>query len=117
MLYGSLGQVSPCVCCGELFERDEGYTSMKWFENTIICPECFEREELEIEENERAEVMNDEISNALYEFDKPENWEKISPENRNQIVEVIKAGLKSLDLSAGKERTVCAVLEMLKEEN
>ena len=44
---------TPCQHCGELFDLNDGGASSKWYPNTIICPQCSDEEDKEIEEDDR----------------------------------------------------------------
>ena len=41
---------TPCQHCGEIFDLNDGFGSEKWYPNTVICEECYRKEEAEIEE-------------------------------------------------------------------
>ena len=58
----------PCICqkCGELFDLNDGRESEKWFKGTIICENCHDGEEMEIEEDERAESIFYDFKEAAY---------------------------------------------------
>lgn len=64
---------TPCTHCGEIFDLNDGYGSEKWHPNTVICESCYEKEKEEIEEDERWETINIDLTNALYGLDKEEN--------------------------------------------
>lgn len=64
---------TPCTHCGEIFDLNDGYGSEKWHPNTVICESCYEKEDEEIEEDERWETINIDLTNALYGLDKEEN--------------------------------------------
>ena len=81
---------TPCQHCGEIFDLNDGFGSEKWYPNTVICEECHRKEEAEIEEDDRWEDINNEISNALYGLDKEDGaWAKITDENRALIIQLV----------------------------
>lgn len=81
---------TPCQHCGEIFDLNDGCRSDEWYPNTIICPECGEKEELEVEENERWEEINTELENALYGLsDEKDVWIKLSIENQKTIIDLV----------------------------
>ena len=81
---------TPCQHCGEIFDLNDGFGSEKWYPNTVICEECYRKEEEEIEEDERWETVNNELSNALYGLDKEDGaWDKLSDENRALILHIV----------------------------
>lgn len=81
---------TPCQHCGETFDLNDGYGSEKWYPNIVICQKCHEDEEAEIEEDERWDDINTEISNALYGLDKEDGaWAKITHENRALIIQLV----------------------------
>jgi len=54
----------PCKCdCGNWFDLDEGNTSHN--SNKIICDDCFEKEEKEIEVQQEVEDLNSTIEDAI----------------------------------------------------
>lgn len=59
---------TPCAICGETFDLNDGRTSEKWRVDTTICNECWGKEQIEIEDDERWESLNMELSDALYDF-------------------------------------------------
>jgi len=82
----------PCEHCGNWFDLHDGYGSEKWYadQNLVICVDCHEKEELEIEEDDFWENVNMELSNALYGLDKKERaWEKLDKENQALIIDVV----------------------------
>lgn len=83
---------TPCQHCGELFDLNDGGTSGKWYPNTIICPQCSDEEDKEIEEDERWETINDEISNALYDLENEENLK--SRLDEDNILKILKIAQK-----------------------
>jgi hypothetical protein len=88
---------TPCEHCGKTFDLNNGGGSYKWYPGTTICKECWEAERKEIEEDDRWEEINIEISNALYKLKKEEGawdvWWKLSLENRTSIMQLINSGL------------------------
>lgn len=35
----------PCQGCNKIFDLNDGYTSEKWYPNTVICKKCHQKEE------------------------------------------------------------------------
>lgn len=82
---------TPCQHCGKIFDLNDGYGSEKWHKNTVICENCYREEEKEVEEDERWEEINIEVSNALYGLDKEANISKLlDEENKNLILSISK---------------------------
>lgn len=80
---------TPCQHCGEWFDLQDGKPSEDWYPNTVICEDCSEKEEAEIEENERWEEINNELENALYGLLVEKNvWSKLSDENQKTIIQL-----------------------------
>jgi len=89
---------TPCQHCGEIFDLNDGFGSEKWYPNIVICEECYRKEEEEIEEDDRWEDINNEISNALYGLDKEEGaWAKITNENRALIIQLVSGSASASD--------------------
>lgn len=85
---------TPCEHCGSIFDLNDGYGSEKWHPNIVICEKCHEDEEAEIEEDERWDSINTEISNAFYGLDKEEGaWEKLDKENQALIIRLVRLSL------------------------
>lgn len=83
----------PTLCqhCSNIFDLNDGYGSEKWHPNTVICENCYFEEEKEIEEDERWEEINIEVSNALYGLDKETNISKLlDKENKDLILSISK---------------------------
>ena len=62
------GMEMPCPCqkCGGWFDLHDGTGSDKWFPNTIICEQCGEIEQKEIEVEEEISELKSEIEDAEY---------------------------------------------------
>ena len=83
---------TPCQHCGELFDLNDWGASSKWYPNTVICRQCSNEEDKEIEEDERWETINDEISNALYDLENEDNLKgRLSEDN---IIKILKIAQK-----------------------
>ena len=83
---------TPCQHCGELFDLNDGGASSKWYPNTIICKQCSDGEDKEIEEDDRWETINNEISNALYDLENEDTLKsRISEDN---IIKIFKIAQK-----------------------
>lgn len=79
---------TPCRSCGEIFDLNDGYESEKWFRGIIICEECHEKEEDEIDEDERWQQLNEDLSNALFSFSEEKAWDRLSDDNLSRIKEI-----------------------------
>ena len=80
---------TPCQHCGESFDLDDGGASEKWYPNTIICETCSAKEDMEVEDDERWETINNEISNALYDLEDEENLKsRLSEDNILNILKI-----------------------------
>jgi hypothetical protein len=80
---------TPCQNCGETFDLNDGRCSEKWYPNTVICENCWDKEQEEIEEDERWEDANIDVSNALYIFKEEGAWHKLTEENKKLIKQII----------------------------
>jgi hypothetical protein len=80
---------TPCEHCGKIFDLNDGYRSEKWHKNVVICEKCYREEEAEIEEDERWEGINIDVSNALYELKEDGAWAKLTDENRALIIQLV----------------------------
>lgn len=87
--YEQMEMPTPCQHCGEIFDLNDGYGSEKWHKNVVICEKCYREEEAEIEEDERWEGINIEISNALYHLKEEGAWGKLSDVNRALIIQIV----------------------------
>lgn len=77
---------TPCTHCGDIFDLNDGYGSDKWYPNIVICENCYNKEQEEIEEDERWENINTELTNALYSLNQEKDINsRLSAENREQI--------------------------------
>lgn len=80
---------TPCIQCGETFDLNDGYGSEKWHENTVICKSCFEKESDELEDDDRWEGINIDLTNALYSLDKEENLKhRLDKDNQDMIKKI-----------------------------
>lgn len=77
---------TPCQHCGEIFDLNDGFGSEKWYPNTVICKSCSEKETEEIEEDERWETINIDLTNALYGLDKEENLKDKLDKNNLELL-------------------------------
>lgn len=91
--YEQMEMPTPCEHCGEIFDLNDGYGSEKWHKNVVICEKCHQEEEAEIEEDERWEEINIEISNALYHLKEEGAWAKLTDENRALIIQHVSGSL------------------------
>lgn len=83
---------TPCQHCGESFDINDGGASSKWYPDTTICKQCSDEEDKEIEEDERWETINNEISNALYDLENEENLK--SRLGEDNILKILKIAQK-----------------------
>lgn len=58
---------TPCQRCGEIFDLHDGYTSVRWYPNTVICNDCGWIEESEIEKDEEIVDLKLKLENALFD--------------------------------------------------
>lgn len=56
----------PCQSCGRWFDLTDGCGSEKWYPGTVICNECSDLEEQEIQLDDDIEECNNQISDAEY---------------------------------------------------
>jgi Fe2+ or Zn2+ uptake regulation protein len=87
--YEQMEMPTPCEHCGEIFDLNDGYGSEKWHKDVVICEKCYREEEAEIEEDERWEGINIDVSNALYELKEEGAWAKLTDENRALIIQLV----------------------------
>jgi len=99
---------TPCEHCGAIFDLNDGVCSNKWHLNTTICRQCGCEEEQEIEEDDRWEDINNEISNALYGLDKEKcAWAKITDENKALIIQLVSNSVCYSNACANNENNIC----------
>ena len=84
---------TPCQHCGEIFDLNDGYGSEKWYPDIVICETCYREEEAEIDEDDRWETINIDVSNALYEVEQENGWGKLTEENRESISNIINGNI------------------------
>lgn len=77
---------TPCTHCGEIFDLNDGCASDKWYRDTIICEKCSDEEQKEIEEDERWEDINIEVSNALYSLDQEKNIKNLLTKENQELI-------------------------------
>lgn len=78
-----------CKCCNESFTLDNGCDhlvnapdSKRLHPDSIFCRQCVEKVRTEIEEDERWETINNEVSNVLYDLENVENLKsRLSEDN------------------------------------
>lgn len=81
-----------CQKCGGWFDLNDGVGSTKWYPNTVICEECGEEEDKEIEQDERVEELKSEITDLEWNIDDDkkrleelkEEFQKLDPEAYNE---------------------------------
>lgn len=92
-------KIKICTCCNELFTLDNGLDhlvntpdSKRLHPDSVFCGQCVEKVRAEIEEDERWETINNEISNALYDLENEDNLKsRISEDN---IIKILKIAQK-----------------------
>lgn len=89
---------TPCQHCGEIFDLNDGLGSEKWYQNTVICEKCYLIEEAELEEDERWENINIEVSNALFEVKEEGAWAKLTDENRALIIQCVSKSCRTTEI-------------------
>ena len=88
-----------CKCCNELFTLDNECDSLvndpdskRLHPDSIFCRQCIDKVRAEIEEDERWETINNEISNALDDLENEDNLKsRISEDN---IIKILKIAQK-----------------------
>ena len=66
MLDDEMEMPTPCQKCGGIFDLNDGHGSVKWFPNTVICQNCGEEEEKEVERDEEIEDLKSQIDEANF---------------------------------------------------
>lgn len=56
----------PCQRCGNWFDLNDGVGSQKWYPNTVICENCADEEDEEIERDEEVMRLQGEIEDAKW---------------------------------------------------
>lgn len=75
----------PCQKCGNWFDLNDGHGSKKWFPNTVICEDCSQIEDEEIERDEEIEDLLNTISDAEYTIkDAKERLKELCYKNESQ---------------------------------
>ena len=67
--YIDMEMPTPCVNCGKVFDLHDGRGSQKWYPNTVICKECYEKEQIEIERDEEIYELRNTIEDAKYQIE------------------------------------------------
>ena len=108
---------TPCEHCGTTFDLYDGYASEKWHEGIVICSSCHEEEEKEMEEDDRWETINLDLSNSLYGLEKESLLlEKLDKQNKDQILQVAKLLQEKIPKEKSSEEVKGPeMLEMLKK--
>jgi hypothetical protein len=76
---------TPCLKCGEIFDLHEGCRSNKWYPNNVICFDCSDKEDEEIE-------LDDEIENLKRLIEDAEG----AIDDFKQTIQIAKQRLKEL---------------------
>lgn len=68
--YEELDMPTPCVRCKNVFDLHDGYGSEKWYkqDQIIICADCYQEEQKEIERDEEIETCLEIISAAEWDL-------------------------------------------------
>jgi len=106
MEYNKFEMPTPCQHCGDIFDLNNGRCSDKWYKNTTICESCWKKEQEEIEEDERWEIANYEVVNALFIFRDEHAWEKLTNENKTLIMELVNENFEYIR-SEAKMMSIC----------
>lgn len=70
---------TPCQCCGDIFDLNDGIGSEKWYPGTVICETCARIEEKEIEIDDEIENCKNNLSDAEWTIkDETKNLEELS---------------------------------------
>lgn len=85
-----------CKCCNELFTLDNECDylvndpdSKRLHPDSIFCRQCIDKVRAEIEEDERWETINNEISNVLYDLENEENLKgRLDEDNILKILKI-----------------------------
>ena len=85
-----------CKCCNESFTLDNVWDhlvntsdSKRLHPDSVFCGQCVEKVCAEIEEDDRWETINNEISNALYDLEDEENLKsRLSEDNILKILKI-----------------------------
>ena len=78
-----------CKCCNEIFTLDNECDSKRLHTDSIFCKQCVDKVRAEIEENDRWETINNEISNALYDLENEDNLKgRLSEDNILKILKI-----------------------------
>lgn len=80
-----------CIHCDEWFDLSDGYPSEKWHHDIVICVNCHKKEEDEIDDDDRWESINIDLTNALYNLDKEKELSiRLEESNKAAILSVAK---------------------------
>lgn len=104
-------QPCPCTHCGEWFDLEDGYGSDKWYPNTVICEDCHQKEELEIETDEEERNCDNNLSDAVYTIN--ESLEELRKMGRSKAVYVVKYVYQNASVNSNHKK----VLEYLNRLN
>lgn len=55
---------TPCQHCGNWFDLNDGVGSEKWHPNTVICEECADLEEKEMDRDDLIRSLKAELADA-----------------------------------------------------
>lgn len=80
---------TPCESCGRWFSLEEGCGSDKWYPDTVICEQCSNLEEREIELEEEIEDVDRTISDAEYTINDQKVYKKELLEKQRKLQEEI----------------------------
>lgn len=59
---------APCESCGQWFDLHDGTGSDKWYKDIVICPECGDLEEKEIELDDEIENEQNNLADAEWQI-------------------------------------------------
>lgn len=60
---------TPCQSCGKWFDLNDGYGSVEWYPNTVICEVCGKLKDRELELNEEITSEENSLADAKWQID------------------------------------------------
>lgn len=66
MLKEEMEMPTPCQKCNEIFDLQDGTGSEKWFPNTVICQECGDKEQVEMDRDDEIEELKIQLDDAIF---------------------------------------------------
>lgn len=65
-IYDEFEMPTPCQKCGDIFDLNDGTGSVKWFPNTVICQNCGDAEDIEVQRDEEIVELKNQIEDAKF---------------------------------------------------